>query len=264
MTAPVHSGRRAVRIDAGGVVAQRLAVTPATSYQISAWVRRPTFLPTPIRVAAVFLDAAGRRIATRELAFAATTSYAYRQGDVVAPAEAVAMDLLIRGDPGGMHVFVDDVRVVDDNLLVNAGFEVRAPTGRDDDAPHWRFEAGGARVVTAPEPVRGGARAVALEGIPSDFRQVTQEIRALTGAARYRITAWLRTDGISAAPTVSARFDTDSDQIVANETSDGAFRLVGRELAAPPGAERLTLQLRLAKGVSGTAYFDDLLVVPVA
>ena len=115
----------------------------------------------------------------------------------------------------------------------------------------------------APEPVRSGTRAVALEGIPSDFRQVTQEIRTLTGAARYRITAWLRTDGISAAPTMSARFDTGSDHIVANETSDGAFRLVGRELAAPPGAERLTLQLRLAKGVSGTAYFDDLLVVPV-
>ena len=99
VTAPVHSGRRAVRIDAGGVVGQRLAVTPATSYHISAWVRRPTFLPTPISVGAVFLDAAGRRIATRKLAFGATTSYAYRQGDVVAPAEAVAMDLSIRGPP---------------------------------------------------------------------------------------------------------------------------------------------------------------------
>ena len=212
----------------------------------------------------MFLDAAGHRIATRELAFGATTNYTYRRGEVVAPAEAVAMDLVDPRRPAACMSSSMTSGSLDDNLLANAGFEVRAPTGRDDDAPHWRFEAGGARVVTAPEPVRGGTRAVALEGIPSDFRQVTQEIRSLTGAARYRITAWLRTDGISAAPTMSARFDTGSDQIVANETSDGAFRLIGRELAAPPGAERLTLQLRLAKGVSGTAYFDDLLIVPVA
>ena len=175
------------------------------------------------------------------------------------------MDLLIRGDRRRDRMSSSMTCEWSTTTCWSTPGSRSAPRPAATTTPlDWRFEAGGARVVTAPEPVRGGARAVALEGIPSDFRQVTQEIRALTGATRYRITAWLRTDGISAAPTVSARFDTGSDQIVANETSDGTFRLVGRELAAPPGAERLTLQLRLAKGVSGTAYFDDLLVVPVA
>jgi hypothetical protein len=45
--------------------------------------------------------------------------------------------------------------------------------------------------------------------------------------------------------------------------SPGAFRLIGGELDAPAGAERVTVRLRLERGASGTAYFDDLLVIPL-
>jgi hypothetical protein len=52
-------------------------------------------------------------------------------------------------------------------------------------------------------------------------------------------------------------------EVVAQETSEGRFRLVGGELDAPPGAERLTLRLHLQQGAAGVAYVDDLLVTPV-
>jgi hypothetical protein len=113
------------------------------------------------------------------------------------------------------------------------------PLGQEDEAPGWRFEAGGARVVTKAENVRGGVHAVALEGIPTDFRQVTQEIRELTGAPRYRVSAWLKTAGLTIAPTIFAWFDVGGNQIVAQTTSEGVYRYVSSELIAPAGARPL-------------------------
>ena len=212
-------------------------------------------------VRAVFLDAR-RRVGsqTTELPFAATTSYVYREGTVVAPRGRRHGPPPPRR-PRRPAVFVDDVRVLDDNLLINGGFETRSPTGRDDDAPDWRFEAGGARVITEPANVRGGTRAVALDGIPTDFRQVTQEIRSLTGAPRYRVTAWLEDRRHRPrhrhCPPASTPAATRSSPTT---TSDGTYRLRRAEITAPPGAQRLTIRLRLDTGTTGTAYFDDLLV----
>lgn len=266
-----HTGKRALRLNPqGALVKQRILVTPKTRYQVSAWVRvgnpdpfQPPVKSATMRVRVVFLDQNEDPIPTKPLApsftpFPATASYAYRSAEFVAPGAAVAMDLVLGTDNA---LFVDDVRVLDDNLLTNAGFETRAPGCRDDVAPAWEFQAGGARVVT--DPVRSGERALALEGLPSDYRQVIQEIRTLTGATRYRITAWLKTVNLTASPTIFARFDKGGNHVIANETSPGVFKLIGGEVDAPAGAQRLTVRLRLEKGVSGTAYFDDLLVSPV-
>ena len=113
--------------------------------------------------------------------------YVYREGTVVAPSFATVMDLSLGVDLADGPAFFDDVRVLDANLLSNAGFETPAPTGQDDAAPGWRFQAGGARVVSEPADVRSGTRAVALDGIPTDYRQVTQEIREIVGGTRYRL-----------------------------------------------------------------------------
>jgi hypothetical protein len=269
-----HTGHRALRLNPqGAVVKQRILVTPKTRYQVSAWVRignpdpfQPPVEAATMRVRVVFLDPNDCPITTVKpfpasfTPFPATASYAYRSADFVAPEAAVAMDLALGTDNA---LFVDDVRVLDDNLLTNAGFETRAPSGSDNEAPAWTFEGGDARVVTNPIHVRSGTRAVALEGIPSNYRQVLQEIRTLTGATRYRITAWLKTVNLTASPTMFARFDTGGNRVIASETSPGAFKLIGRELDAPAGAQRLTVRLRLERGASGTAYFDDLLVSPL-
>ena len=223
----------------------------------------PTFLGTPIRVGAVFLDAAGRRIATREAApSGATTSYAYRQGDVVAPAEAVAMDLVLGGDAPATAVFVDDVRVLDDNLLANAGFEIRAPTGRDDDAPHWRFEAGGARVVTAPEPSAAApapspSRGSRRTSAKSPRRSAPSPGRRDTGSRR-----GCKTDGITRhrrcrpASTRAATMSSPTRRARARSGSSAGSWLRRPAPSASPS------DYASPKAV-GIAYFDDLLVTPV-
>lgn len=269
-----HTGQRALRLKPqGAAVKQRILITPETRYQVSAWVRvgnpdpfQPPVQSATMRVRAVFLNRHGTEIATTVkhfpatfTPFGATASYAYRSTEFIAPEGAVAMDLVLGTDNA---LFVDEVRVLDDNLLTNAGFETRAPSGRDDEAPGWLFEAGGARVVTDPVHVRSGTRVIALEGIPSNYRQVIQEV-PLVGATRYRITAWLKTVGLTASPTISARFDTGGNRVIAAETSLGSFKLIRRELDAPAGTQRLTVRLRLKRGASGTAYFDDLLVSPL-
>ena len=265
VSSPVHTGRRALRMDPlqGTVAHQRVGVSPGATYRISAWVRRVRVLVPPMTVRAVFVDDDGEPLQTTDLPFTAGAEYGYSEGAVVAPRRAVAMDLVVGGNLAGHPAFLDDVRVLDANLLVNGGFETRTPTGQDNRAPGWRFEAGGARIVTEPANVHSGERAVALEGIPNDFRQVTQEIRRLPGAPRYRVSAWLKTTGLSEAPTISARFNVGGNQIVAQSTSEGAYRFVSSILTAPPGAERLTIRLRLDTGVTGAAYVDDLLIEPL-
>ena len=78
-----------------------------------------------------------------------------------------------------------------------------------------------------------------------------------------RLTAWLRTEGVSQAPTITARFDVEGDVIIAEESSENEWSLVGRIIDVPAGAERLTLRVRVERGTTGTTYVDDFLVVPV-
>jgi hypothetical protein len=263
VAAAAHTGLLALRISPLGRVRQRIPITPTTKYRISAWVRRATLLGMSLRLRAVFVDHNDNEIATSTLGFATSGQYAYREGTATAPNAAVAMDVILGGSMSA-PALVDDLRVLDDNLLANPGFETRAPNGRSDQAPGWRFESGRAEVVTDAANVRSGARAVALQGHPTDYRQVTQEIRTLPDAAHYRISAWLKTTGLTVAPTLSARFDSGSEEIVAQDTSEGTFRIVDRVLDAPPGgATRLTLRLHLEAGADGVAYFDDLLVIPM-
>jgi hypothetical protein len=266
VTSPVHTGQCALRMEPQqqSVVRQRIAVSPEARYRISTWVRRTASTPEPVVVRAVFTDVSDVPVQTTDLTFAASTQYAHHEGTAATAVSAVAMDLLLGADLIGGPAFFDDVRILDANLLSNGGFETPAATGQDDEAPGWSFEAGGARVITELANVRGGARAVALEGIPTDYRQITQQIRDLTGAPRYRVSAWLKTTGLSAPPTISARFDTGGNQMVARTTSEGAYRYVSAVLTAPTGAQRLTVRIRLDRDSTGIAYFDDLLVEPLA
>jgi hypothetical protein len=154
------------------------------------------------------------------------------------------------------------VRILDRNLLVNAGFETRAPSGLDNPPPGWRLD-GGARVMTEPANVRGGVRALALDGVPAEVSQAAQQIPNLSGVPGYRISVWLKTAGLTDAPTITTRFDTGDGDVRELGLSEGAYRCVSTVVGAPPSAERLTVRLQLPPGATGTAYFDDLLVEPM-
>jgi hypothetical protein len=197
---------------------------------------------------------------TDDLPFQTATAFVYREGAVTARKGAVAMDLHLGVNLQGNVVF-DDVRVLDENLLRNAGFETREPTGQDDSAPGWRFERGG-RVIAEPANARSGVRAVALEGT-SEYRQITQRIDKLTGASSYRVSAWVKTEGLDAAPTIRVCFDNGGERTVSQILSEGAYRYVSAVVPAPAGAKQLTLRLRLEANLAGTAYFDDLLIEPL-
>lgn len=166
---------------------QRVVTSPG--YRVSTWAARDGLLGGTPRVRASFLNAKNETVGTTELLLPTGPRYRYREGMVIAPRSAVALEVLLLGAHfDGFPTFVDDVRVLDANLLSNGGFETPAPTGREDETPGWRFEGASARVVTEAANVRGGARAVALDGLTEGFRQVVQEITEQPGGgARPRV-----------------------------------------------------------------------------
>ena len=270
VTSPVHSGRRALAMvpQRRPSVRQRVPVSPETKYRISAWVSGTPATTPPIIVRAAFDDAHGTPLHTAQLSFTTDANYTYREGTVVAPQAAVVMTLSLDFDVTvGASAFVDDVRVLDANLLTNSGFETPAPTGSDRQVPGWAFITGGAQVVADPAKVRSGARAVALQGHVNDYREVTQTVRALAGVQRYRVSGWVRTDGLTVAPRILLRFEPGGDRLVAQTISEGVYRFVSSELTTPlTTVERLTVRLRLEippEGAAGTAYFDDMLLEPL-
>ena len=98
VSSPVHTGRRALRINPFGSARQRIPITPTVRYRVSAWARRAD-LPGRRRCGSASCSSttATPVIATTDLAFAPSASYAFRQGSVVAPKAAVAMDLVLGG-----------------------------------------------------------------------------------------------------------------------------------------------------------------------
>jgi hypothetical protein len=263
---PVHSGRWALRLEPRPTSAagQRVAVSPGARYRVSAWATRGGLVPGALQVRASFLDDRGETVVVSHLSLPAGPRYTYGEGALAAPEAAVGLKIVLLGqNAAGQPTFVDDVRVLDANLLTNGDFEEPAPTGRDDEAPGWRFEAAGARVVTEAAHVRSGDRAIALDGLTEGYRQLTQEIAGLPGAARYRVSAWLKAIGADMPLSIVARFDTGGNQVLVSGVAQGGYRFVSREVVAPAGAGRLTIRVRLGAGPTGTAYVDDVLVEPL-
>jgi len=263
-TATAHTGSRALRLTNGAAssAVQRIAVHPDAPYRVSLWSRRASGVGAGAQVLATYYDGAGVVIGSVTQTLSTGTSYTYAQAAVRTPATAVALELQIGSQPGTGPLDVDDIRVTDANVLRNAGFEMRPPNGRDTESPAWTFERGGV-VATAVDAIRSGARSLALAGGP-EYRQVTQSVRPLPAATRYRVAAWVRTVGLSVAPTIEARFDRGSDQALETTLAPGGFRHFSRTVTAPAGASELTLTIRLPgpNGV-GTAYIDDVLVEPL-
>ncbi len=254
----MHSGLQAIQMDAISqqpVVTQRVPVSPGVTYTVSAWIRRTTNHPTAT-IRAVFLDEAGDTLEVADMIHTTPVpTYVYRQETVLAPPNAATMELRLGHALQGRVLF-DDVRVLDRNLLVNPGFETRAPSGQEDAAPGWRFERGGL-VIDEPANVRGRSHALALVGAAT-FRQVTQTV-PIVGGRPYRISGWVKRDTV--LPEFRFQFDgAGQGRVPLDPTPQGIYTHVSHQVTAPTTSTELTVRLRLPPGVSGTSYFDDLMV----
>jgi hypothetical protein len=145
---------------------------------------------------------------------------------------------------------------------------VRSAKGQEDEAPGWGFVRGGL-VLDHPENVRSGRYALAL--VPSDTYHLIAQEAAHTSASGYRVSAWVKTTGLSAAPTMKLLLLGSSGQTLATRAltvpvSEGQYGYVSRTLLPadiPAGTTSLSLEIELPQLAQGSAFIDDVMVEPL-
>jgi hypothetical protein len=247
-------------------VVQRVGVDRQTGYRVSAWVRGDPGASARMQVR--FLGRAGDELKPPQiLTLPAVSTFKYREQAVTAPGclqPPTAEDSLcgfwmeLRLEASGGSVVFDDVRVLDKNLLRNAGFETRSPSGDEGEAPPWRIAAGGQIVADAAQ-VRSGQRALALgKGSKAKSDAV---IGLPAEPVTYRVSGWVKTNGAADAPKLQLEDLAGKTiiTIVVPPGPAGQFRYVAQNIIKPAGTTALTLTL--LPGGDGVT-FDDLLLIP--
>jgi hypothetical protein len=272
-----HSGARAFRLVQDGTsqqVSQRVPVSPST-YTVSGWVKTQS-LGTDATLTARLLDANGVERASHVFGrWRGNSPYAYFEVGVTAAAPVAFVEVVASIDgPGGGQAFFDDLRIRDRNLLANGRFELRARTGQERPAPGWAFGKGG-RIRDDVTAARSGRRALVFEPYDesttagNDYHFVDQRIAHTPGSA-YRVSGWLRTEGLGIAPTLQVQFSDAAGQTlggisVPTSISEGSYSYVSRDvLAADVPAETVFVRviLRLPEVAAGSAFFEDVMVEP--
>jgi hypothetical protein len=272
----VHSGVRALAVGQAAidqVIKQRVAVTPGATYVASGWMRTTGLTPAWSTLTANVLDGAGNVLESREIQrLRGNSPYAYKEQVIaITAASAVAMELVAKvdGGTGTGKAFFDDLRVRDRNLASNGGFESRSPDGSDRRAPSWQFLRGGL-VASSASVAHGGRRSLEFASSSATYQLVTQAVPHVPGRT-YRLSVWVRTDGVTTLPTfVVQRVSTSGANLGALDVplplSEGHYTLVQRTLAGadlPATTGSLVLQMQFAQGAPGTARFDDVLLEPL-
>jgi hypothetical protein len=265
-----HSGRAALQLAprAGGQAARQRVPISFGRYTVSGWLATEGLATPAASLGYSLLDADGAVLATRTFARKYGTSpYSYHEAQIgpVKGAAFLEVAAVVAGSGTG-RAFVDDLRIRDRNLLHNGGFEVRAANGQEDEAPGWAFVRGG-RVVNDGS-VRG-QRALALT--PGEtYHFITQEIPH-TSPNGYRVSAWVKTQGLPQAPTFTVTFQGSSgpdlgERAIPLTAGDSDYTFVSTTIVAadlPPGTASLSVAVGLAKLADGVALFDDVLVEPL-
>lgn len=268
----MHSGARALKLVHASVpqqVKQRVAITPGATYVASGWVKTQGLTPVWSTLTANVLDAGGTVLERRTIHRTRGNSpYAYAEQVIVAGPAAAAIELVNDVDAGAGtgKVFLDDLRVRDRTLLVNGSFESRSPDGSDRRAPGWVFARPG-RVADTPSLARGGRRSLELASSTMNYQLVYQSFPHVPGR-NYRVSAWVRTDGVAIPATFNIR------QVAANGAnlgtvpmpatlSEGQYTLVQRAITGtdlPAATASLQLEIKFGQNLAGTVRFDDFLV----
>jgi hypothetical protein len=259
-----HTGRGALALSASGASAsQSVLVSPGTPYDVSAWVSTDAGVQ-PLTITASFRDAQGALLdsTTVPVLDAGSAYYRFATATAVAPTGAARMDVALTA-PSSSVVLVDDVRVRDDNLLLNASFETPAPTGAPTDPPASWTPTGGDRLrvlLQGAAHARRGTR-VARLAATSTLEQVVPVV----ASARYRVSGWIRTEGaITTPPSIlfcylDASGACGSTYTAGAVTSVGAFTRVSLDLPASAVAVAMRVTLKMTD-VNGFAFFDDVAV----
>lgn len=267
-----HSGRFAVQMTPSfykNPLRQRVAVSLG-AYTVSGWIKTALSGIGEATLSVSVLDADGAVLLSQVFAHqGGKAPYTYHQV-VVQPLKGAAF-IEVAASLGGSasgRAFFDDLRIRDRNVLKNGRFEVRSANGQEEEAPGWGFVRGGL-VIDDPENVRSGRYALAL--VPTDtYHLITQEA-IHTSPGGYRVSAWVKTTGLSAAPTVKVVLLGSSGQTLATRAltvplSEGQYGYVSRTLAPsdmPVGTASLSLVIELPQLTDGTAFIDDVMVEPL-
>ena len=238
-------------------------------YTVSGWLRTGSLVPYAV-LTANLLAQDGTLVESRIFGkLRGNSPYAYYQTTFTVAANVASIELTgtVEGTGNG-RAFFDDLRVRDRNLLRNGRFEERSATGGGRDVPGWSFARGG-EVVDEPDNARSGQRSLTLAPY-GNYHLISQTIVHVPGR-RYRVSGWVKTRGLSTAPTFNVRFlDASRHNLgtrgIAAITSEGAYTYVSHELTAaeiPAAAALMNVEIGLAQLASGTALFDDILVEPI-
>jgi hypothetical protein len=171
--------------------------------------------------------------------------------------------LLLGTGPGWSHE-----RVVSENLAANPSFETLDQHGQ------WPLEWSGDRQVFSlcRETVRSGDAALRFANDdPQRYRLATQRIELRPGA-KYRICVWVKTEdlrGDESGATVCVEWRDQQGQWLGGVYPSGVkgtrdWTRIEAVARLPQEARDFTLSCYVRRGMTGTAWFDDVQVVQLA
>ena len=251
-----HSGERSARVrdrtetSHGAVYDALSVVAPATSYDVSAWVRISGAASDTVTLTARTRCSGGADAVTTLATVTATDADWLPLGAELAVPDCVAdvVSLAIAGPAARVVLRVDDVALrrheqLGPEMIGNPGFEV--------DAAGW-FGFGGASLSSTDAQAHSGARSGVATARTATFQGPAVDLLA-AGAVpggTYRASAWLRIAGASLSPVAMTLKSTCSGTTT--------FQRIGIATASDSGWSRLTGSIALPSCAATelTAYFE--------
>jgi hypothetical protein len=260
-----HTGAFALELTgaaAARLVEQPVGVVPGATYEVSAWIATAATTRGAQLQYRVRSDTGADLGLTTVATVTGTTAYTHHRQSFVAPANAATITVMLglpAGDSG--RAFFDDVRLISNNRLVDAGFELRAKDGSRSSG--WAFVRGGAFAEAAD--ARSGRSALALIG-RADYQLISQRV-PVTAGKTYRVSGWVK----AAQPTTESSFTIrfanaagaiGSLQPVASipQNQTTPYSLVSKTFVAPATAEAMDVLIRLEAPGTGSVFYDDMMV----
>jgi hypothetical protein len=273
-----HTGALALELTgaaAANLVEQTVGVVPEATYEVSAWIETAaTTLGAQLQYR--LRSATGADLELTPVAtVTGTNAYAHYRRRFVAPTTAATLTVRLHlpaGDSG--RAFFDDVRLISNNRLIDASFELRAKDGTRSLG--WQFVRGGA--FAEATHAHSGRSALALIG-GVGYHLISQQV-PVTAAKSYRVSGWVKTAQPTKASSVRIRFvnaagkEIDSlrevETIPPHQTKPYRQVRDDQTFVAPATAEAMRVLIRLegpGEGeppATGSVFYDDMMVREVA
>ena len=164
-------------------------------------------------------------------------------------------------------LYADDLRVRNRNLLRNGDFEQDVPTGPymgEYNPPEWTVR--GTKLLDDPARAHSGQRTLAL--VPDGPSHLIEQRIVHAVGTGYRVSAWIRTEGVTTAPRLNVVFYKTgggilTSALVGSVVSEGGYAFVSKDLATlPTGTVVIGLNLQYGGTVAGKVYLDNALIEP--